>query len=276
VADRAALVRVCADLAAEHDALDTVVAAIPLADWDRPTPAPGWTVRDQISHLAWVDERAVEAISDPETFTAGVRRLAEVAPEDPMSVGVNEGRALPAADVLLWWRRGRARLLEVVGDVDPNARIVWYGPPMGAVSFVTARLMETWAHGQDVVDALGATRPATARLRHVAHIGVTARPFSFVAHGLDAPPQPVRVELVGPDGDEWSWGPAGAVDTVSGDAVEFCLVVTQRRNLADTSLDVRGPVAARWMAVAQAFAGPPGRGRRPGQFEPSRRPAQTS
>jgi uncharacterized protein (TIGR03084 family) len=274
VADAAALAGVCTDLTDEHDALDAVVANLPSADWDRLTPAEGWAVRDQISHLAWVDERAVEAVSDPEAFLAGVARLREVAPEDPMSVGVNEGRAMAAADVLAWWRRARDRLLVVMGDVDPNARVVWYGPPMGAVSFVTARLMETWAHGQDVVDALGATRPATARLRHVAHIGVTARPFSFAAHGLESPSDPVRVELRGPSGDEWTWGPAGAPDRVRGDALEFCLVVTQRRHLVDTGLDVRGPVATQWMTIAQAFAGPPGSGRQPGQFGTSPGPGR--
>ena len=274
MADRAALAGVCADLAAEHDALDAVVAQLPPSAWDRPTPAEGWTVRDQISHLAWVDERAVEAVSDPERFVAGVARLGEVAPEDPMSVGVNEGRAIGPDDVLGWWRRARGRLLDVLVDVDPSARIVWYGPPMGAVSFVTARLMETWAHGQDVVDALEASRPATARLRHVAHIGVTARPFSFVNNGLEPPSEPVRVALNGPSGDEWTWGPVEAADCVSGDALEFCLVVTQRRHLGDTTLDVRGPIATRWMALAQAFAGPPGRGRRQGQFGSPATPGQ--
>ena len=274
MADGAVLAGVCADLAAEHEALDALVRPLPLTGWDRPTPAEGWSVRDQISHLAWVDERAVEAVSDPAAFTAGVKHLREVAPDDPMTVGVSMGRAMPTDHVLAWWRRARGRLLLVMRDVDPNERIVWYGPPMGAVSFVTARLMETWAHGQDVVDALAATRPATARLRHVAHIGVTARPFSFAAHGLESPADPVRVELDGPEGDRWTWGPPDVLDRVRGDALEFCLVVTQRRHLADTALDVRGPVANRWMALAQAFAGPPGSGRQPGQFKDDQRPGE--
>jgi uncharacterized protein (TIGR03084 family) len=271
MADRAALAGICADLDAEHEALDEVVGVLPPASWDRPTPAEGWSVRDQISHLAWVDERAVEAVCDPDTFLAGVAELGRLAPDDPMRVGVNLGRAMPAAGVLGWWREARGRLLGAMAEVDPNARVVWYGPSMGAVSFVTARLMETWAHGQDVIDALGAARPGTARLRHVAHIGVTARAFSFTAHGLEPPAEPVRVELDGPGGERWTWGPEGVPDRVSGDALGFCLVVTQRRHLADARLDVSGPVATEWMSVAQAFAGPAGPGRRPGQFDPSRR-----
>ncbi|SIL68645.1 TIGR03084 family protein [Mycobacteroides abscessus subsp. abscessus] len=127
--------------------------------------------------------------------------------------------------------------------------------------------METWAHGQDVVDALGATREATARLRHVAHIGVGARAFSYLANGLDLPADPVRVELTAPDGSVWTWGPADAANRVSGPALDFCLLVTQRRHRDDTALVADGPLADhQWLAIAQAFAGPPGGGRVAGQF----------
>ena len=126
--------------------------------------------------------------------------------------------------------------------------------------------METWAHGQDVVDGLGVTRQPTDRLRHVAHIGVGARPFSYVANGRTVNETPVRVELVAPSGETWAWGPEGAADFVGGSALAFCLVVTQRRHRDDVVLDVRGQAADEWMSIAQAFAGPPGEGRRPGQF----------
>jgi uncharacterized protein (TIGR03084 family) len=137
---------------------------------------------------------------------------------------------------------------------------------MGMVSFVTARLMETWAHGQDVVDGLGVVREPTARLRHVAEIGVRARPWSFAVRGRPVPEAPVRVELTLPDGSRWAAGPEDAADVVRGTALDFCLVVTQRRHPADVSLAVSGPVAREWISIAQAFAGPPGAGRRPGQF----------
>ena len=137
---------------------------------------------------------------------------------------------------------------------------------MGAVSFASARLMETWAHGQDIVDALGVQRPATERLRHIAHIGVRARPFSYRIHDREPPVDDVRVELISPAGALWTWGEAGAGQRVGGTAMDFCLVVTQRRHLADTDLRLEGPVAEDWMRIAQAFAGPPGAGRKPGQF----------
>jgi uncharacterized protein (TIGR03084 family) len=126
--------------------------------------------------------------------------------------------------------------------------------------------METWAHGQDVRDAAGAAPEVSGRLRHVAHIGVRARPFSYAVRNLDMPDVPVDVVLDAPDGDTWSWGPGDAADRVSGPAVDFCLVVTQRRHRDDTSLAVTGPAAEEWIGIAQAFAGARGPGRDPGQF----------
>jgi uncharacterized protein (TIGR03083 family) len=217
-----------ADLAAETAGLDAVLAPLPAAAWRTPTPAVGWSIADQVSHLAFFDEAAIASATDPERF-----------------------------------RRARAEYLATFGAIDPGARLPWYGPDMSPASSVTARLMETWAHGLDITDALGVTRAPTARLRHIAHLGVRTMGFSFALRGLPAPDRPVRVDLAAPDGTAWTWGPPEAADRVTGPALDFCLVVTQRRHRADTSLRATGPVAGQWLDVAQAFAGPPGPGRLP-------------
>jgi uncharacterized protein (TIGR03084 family) len=251
------------DLAAEHESLDAVVRDRPEADWDTPTPAPGWTVRDQIAHLWYFDGTAVLAATDPDAFARGTEALLAAGPD----AALEPGRRLAPADLLAAWRRGRAELLEVLVGLDPAARIPWYGPAMAARSFATARLMETWAHGQDVVDALGVSREPTDRLRHVAHIGVRARPFSYLVRGRSVPDGEVHVALDPPAGGEpWMWGDPASADRVTGPALDFCLVVTQRRHPADTALVAEGPLATEWIGIAQAFAGPPGEGRRPGQF----------
>lgn len=268
MADDGTYAAVVADLAAEHDELDGIVASLDPDGWEAATPAPGWAVRDQIAHLAFFDARAREAITDPEGFTAMVEELRS----DPaaearwMDHHVIEPRSLAPAELLQWWRGERAGLLEVLAVTDPTRRIPWFGPPMGTISFATARLMETWAHGQDVADALGVTRLPSARLKHIAHIGVRALPFSYVNRGLTPPQAPVRVELQGADRAPWTWGPDGVPDTIRGPALDFCLVVTQRRHPDDVHLEVTGPAAAEWISIAQAFAGPPGEGRQPGQF----------
>jgi uncharacterized protein (TIGR03084 family) len=132
---------------------------------------------------------------------------------------------------------------------------------MSPASSVTARLMETWAHGQDIADALGVEVVPTGRLRHVADLGIRAMPYSYVVNRLAGPTETIRVELTAPDGARWSWGPADAANSVTGEALDFCRVVTQRRHPDDTGLVVTGPVAQQWISIAQAFAGPAGPGR---------------
>jgi uncharacterized protein (TIGR03084 family) len=163
-------------------------------------------------------------------------------------------------------------LIAKARNVDPKARLPWYGPDMGAASFITARLMETWSHGLDVLDVVDSDRPDTNRLRHVAFLGVRTRANSYIARGRQPPSTPVRVELTSPSGEEWVLGDNEAADVIRGTATDFCRVVTQRRHVADTNLEVCGPAAEEWMAIAQAFAGPPGQGRRPGEFAEEKRP----
>ena len=170
------------------------------------------------------------------------------------------------AELRDWFARTRSDLLSVFAALDPAMRVPWFGPSMSVASSLTARLMETWAHGQDVADTVGVQRAATHRLRHVAHIGVGARAFSYAAHRLPMPTEPVRVELVAPSGELWTWGPADAANRVTGPALDFCLLVTQRRHRADTAVVAEGADADQWLTIAQAFAGPPGSGRLPGQF----------
>jgi uncharacterized protein (TIGR03084 family) len=175
-------------------------------------------------------------------------------------------RHLSGAETLAWLQRARAGFIQAVVDLDPAVRVPWYGPDMTLASSVTARIMETWAHGLDIADTIGAARPSTSRLRHVAFLGARAVPNSYRARGLDVPDAVIRIELAGPDGARWSFGPEDATDVVSGPALDFCMVVVQRRHPADTGLKARGPIATEWLSIAQAFAGPPGKGRQPGEF----------
>lgn len=244
------------DLSAEHRDLERMIEPLDESSWRRSTPAEGWTIADQIGHLAFFDRRAALAMSDVDAFVADRAELVRAAPHDP---SVDLARRVSAAELLDEWRSARSVLAAAVPAVADGVRVPWYGPPMSLASFLTARLMETWAHGQDVADALGLARAATGRLRHVAHIGVGARAFSLTINGLAPDERAVTVELVAPSGEIWRWGPDADVASVKGDALDFCLVVTQRRRLDESSLVVEGDAAEQWMRVAQAFAGPPGR-----------------
>jgi uncharacterized protein (TIGR03084 family) len=255
--------RLVDDLAAEKSSLVEVLASLPEQTWTTKTPSPGWTIHDQVSHLAHFDTIAGTAIADPVAFVAFRDALPDLQIYIDSIGPANASRT--GVQMLAWWADANDQLRSAALTADPRTRVPWFGPPMSLASTLTARLMETWAHGQDVVDALGHHRTATARLEHIARLGVMAMPNSFLTRGLDVPTDPVHVELGSPDGQSiWRWGPDGAVDSVVGPAEDFCLVVTQRRNISDVGLAVNGSVAAVWMSIAQAYAGPPGTGRPPG------------
>lgn len=239
---------------AECQELDDLVAGLDAADWRADTPAPGWSVAHQIAHLAWTDEVATLAATRPEAFEEEIARaLADERYVDHAAQDrVNDGPEV----LLRRWRTGRERLAEALRAVEPGTKIPWFGPPMSSRSMATARLMETWAHGQDVYDALGRPHPATERLRDVAHLGVRTRDFAYTLHGRDLPAEEFRIELSAPSGECWSWGPEGRAADVTGPAQDFCLVVTQRRAVDETALAAHGEAAA-WLRFAQAFAGRP-------------------
>jgi len=245
-----------ADLASEHDSLDQVVADLDVSTWQLTTDSPGWTIADQISHLQFFDERAALAMNDPDAFGIDRQHLISSAPRD---LSVELGRQVSAGELLDAWRHSRRALIEAAMKVDPTVRVPWYGPSMAVKSFLTARLMECWAHGHDVAEAVGVQRSPSARLKHVAHIGVGARAFSLLINQLLEDSRPIRVELIAPGGELWTWGDETSDQRVLGEALDFCLVVTQRRTSSDSQLTVVGDSATTWMRIAQAFAGAPTR-----------------
>src|SRR4030095_10613590 len=109
-----------------------------------------------------------------------------------------EGARTDPDALLAAWREGRTALADALAALPAGTKLPWFGPAMSAASMATARLMETWAHGLDVTDALKAPPSVSARLRHVAHIGVRTRDFAFRQNGLPPPEEPFRVELTAP------------------------------------------------------------------------------
>ncbi|MEW2396844.1 TIGR03084 family metal-binding protein [Streptomyces sp. NPDC046862] len=250
------------DLRAESDELDLLVAELSPEQWALPTPASGWTVAHQIAHLAWTDRSSVLAVTDQDAFAREVE-AALTSPGDFVDNGAEEGAGKPPARLLADWRAGRKALQHALRAAPDGVRFPWYGPPMSTASMATARLMETWAHGLDVAEALGVARTSTDRLRHIVRLGVRTRDFAFGVHGLTPPFEEFHVELRSPSGESWTYGPGDASQRVTGPALDFCLLVTQRAHRADLALRAEGPDADQWLDIAQAFAGPPGAGREP-------------
>lgn len=264
------LTSVLTDLTAESAWLDSVVAGLDDSRWHTQTPAPGWTVAHQIAHLAWTDDQAIAAATNPDALAATLTDLLAGTVTVDSAAEARAGQR--PQELLESWRAGRELLASGLASAAPGTRLPWFGPPMSGTSMATARLMETWAHGQDIADALGVRHPEPDGLRHIAHLVVRTRDYAFTTRGLPPPPDPFRIVLTAPDGAEWEWGPDDAPQRITGTALDLCLLATQRLHRSDTTLKAIGGDADLWLDIAQAFAGPPGEGRGPSHIQPNTRP----
>jgi uncharacterized protein (TIGR03084 family) len=258
------------DLEAEMRVLDAALVSLDSLAWDIPSPAKGWTLRDCVVHLAETDDSAAKIVETAsaelqgdQELTASSRSARTSQREGVLTEGQLRGRSLEPAELVEWRHCAGRRLIEALRHLHGDERLRWAGRPMSARSFTSARILEHWSHGLDVLDAAGIQPVDTDRLRHVAHLGYITREFSYRNRGLTPPQSPLRLELAGPSGEQWTWGPDDAPDRITGTAGDFCRVVAQRIHLVDTSLKADGPHAPEFLTIAQAFAGPPGSGRQP-------------
>lgn len=247
------------DSRAEFEAVDGILATMAEAQWDLPTPAEGWNSRDQISHLTYFDDKAVLAATDSAAFAEHFQDLADRGFDIVTQTYLENGRSMSGARLREKWQDARSRMIDAFSDLDPKDRLPWYGPEMSARSAVTARLMETWAHGYDIADAIGKTLPPTDRLRSICHLGTATVGWSFTNRGRSQPTDPITFVLVSPSGATWRWNDdrADVRDLIEGSALDFALLVTQRRPLESLDLSVSGDTARAYAEIAQCFAGPP-------------------
>jgi uncharacterized protein (TIGR03084 family) len=248
-----------ADFRDESEALYRCLATLPDAEFTRPTQFKGWTIHDVVSHLHAWNRAADLSLCDPPAFAAFIERfLAEIG--KGRRIGEVEQDLLDGARNnarVEQWRAFYLEMTERFAAADPKQRVAWAGPSMSVRSSITARLMETWAHSQEVYDLLGVEPPQTDRIQNIADLGVRTFGWAYVNRGRPVPEPAPRVRLTAPSGATWEWNADEKDNRVEGSAVDFCKVVTQTRNVADTGLRVSGPVAEDWMTIVQCFAGPP-------------------
>jgi uncharacterized protein (TIGR03084 family) len=248
------------DLRAEADEFDRLLAGLRDDDWRRATLFKGWTIDDIVQHLHMGDRMGLASATDDTAFAA-LRADIQVKRATGLS-RLEETRqrlaGLTGAALRQQWRTTLLELCDALAVKPADARLKWAGPDMGVRMFATARQMEIWSHAQAIYDLIGMERPLpSARLRNIAEIGVRTFGWTYRVRDLPVPPTVPRVHLEAPNGEIWEWNAECVTDSVSGDAVAFCRVVTQTRNVADTTLAVEGDVAKHWMSIAQCFAGPP-------------------
>jgi uncharacterized protein (TIGR03084 family) len=244
------------DLREEGAELHGLLGTLEERDWERATPFKGWTVSDVIAHLHFSDWLAVLSLKSGDDFLKQAKGMGKAGGD--LAAYTREWLGPQKPDALhRRWHDYFTEMCDLLEGADPKLRLKWFGPDMGVRMFATARQMETWAHGQDIYDLLRIRRTNTDRIKNIAVIGVKTFGWTFVNRGLDVPADVPFVRLTAPSGAIWEWNEPSEGNRVEGLATEFCHVVTQGRNVADTKLQVVGETATRWMAIAQCFAGGP-------------------
>jgi len=227
-----------------------------------------WTINDVIGHLHMFDVAALKTLESAQAFQAFFA---------PIKAGLGQGMSLletqypylgdlrgrPLFEI---WHDTTEKLGQAYANADPRQRVEWAGPEMSALSSITARQMETWAHGHEVFDVLGMQRKETDRIKNICHLGVVTFGWTFINRKIPVPEPAPYVRLTSPSGEDWEWNEPSSKNSVVGKASEFAQVVTQVRNIKDTSLYMTGEAAQIWMTIAQCFAGksetPPAQGAR--------------
>ncbi len=248
----------CQEIEKEYHTLDKALGDLDPDEWNRVTPFDNWTVREEIGHIAYYDNKATLAVTDPKGFQAHLEDLLTTCKDsdEMFELSLAPGRNLEPKELMDLWKKERTAMLQALKSLDPDTNHPWYGPPMTAISFATARLMETWAHGQDILDTLGIERTPTPGLEHICLLGVKTFGWAYINRNMAKPKDKVHVAVTGPDNETWAFGDKALPNRVTGTALDFCLAVTQRRHVDDTKLLVAGDTAKEWMTIVQAFAGP--------------------
>ena len=251
------MLQVCVDFREEVDEFHDFLQTLKPEDWNRETGFMSWTLWDVVAHLHYFDLVSMTALEGEEAFAPRRKALFEAigAGRTNQELGRESFADVAAPSLLKEWQSTAHKLAEALGASDPKRRLPWFGPDMGLQMFTTARYMETWAHSQAVYDLVGAAPTHTDRIKNIATIGMKTFGWTFVNRKMEIPGPPPYVRLVAPSGEIWEWNEPNAEECIHGDAVDFCRVVTQGRNIADVPLKVTGPLATQWMSIAQCFAG---------------------
>lgn len=244
------------DFRQESETLHGLLAGADAARFDQPTQFKDWTINAVLQHLHFWNQMAGLQLTDEAELMARMAAIAEQG-EGMRAFEAQFFDGLAGSDLLEAWRAGVHETADVFASADPKARLKWAGPDMSARSSITARLMETWAHGQEVYDHLGVVRQNADRIRNIVVLGVNTFGWTYKVRREPVPNQMPFLSLTAPSGEVWTYGEESSENRIDGPAADFCQVVTQTRNVADTALTVTGPVAADWMSKAQCFAGPP-------------------
>ncbi len=251
---------ILSDLVAEQQALDQFLQRISERQWNLPTSAPGWSIKDTVSHLAYTEQFAARVIEQGPSVIKKAK-LGDI--DEWTALGVKEGRGMRYQQVIEWWRNSRADVVDALSRMDGSDRVHWVAGDMSARAFATLRLMETWAHGLDIKDAMEGLltfdeeeedpTADTSRIRHIAWLAHRMLPYAFSEAGEKFPQAGIRLELMGPRYARWVYGPDDAEDVIKGVAGEWCRIAVQRLDHGATSLKAEGTNAETALRVVRTY-----------------------
>ena len=246
-------------LAEQDDELDGLLAGLDDAGWARPSRCPDWSICDVVLHLAQTDEMALASAERRFTDVVtefgrppGAQPGANV--DDLAGLAVAAGRGRPPAEVYQRWRQAAAAAAKALAACEPGTRVPWVSGELSALTLATTRLAEHWIHTGDVAEALDRPPVATDRLRPIARLAWRTLPYAFARSGRTLS-GPVAVRLTGPGREPWEFTPdEPAATTVTGPALDFCLVAARRVDPSATALRASGPDAAAVLELVRTFA----------------------
>ncbi len=235
-------------------------------DFARPTLFKEWTANRILGHLHVWNIGADLSLTNPDAFaTFKADAITHVSQGDMAGFEAKKLEGLSGRELLDEWMFYTTGMCDRFAQADPKARVQWVGPEMSVRSSISARLMETWSHAQALYDLFGVERQDQDYIKNIAILGVNTFGWTYKNRKMNVPDAMPYLRLVAPSGEVWEWGEHGNAERIEGRATDFCQVVTQTRNIADTALSVTGPIASEWMGMAQCFAGPPETPPAPGQ-----------
>ena len=243
----------------ESDALYKLLINADKNSFKLKTQFKSWTINDVLYHLHVWNIAALLSLKNENEFKEFMQNFMEAIKSGNSAREYEKilSDNTEGLDLLNLWKETYEKISNEFAKSDPKKRVKWAGPDMSVRSSITARHMETWAHGQEIFDQLGFERIDTDRIKNIVVIGVNTFGWTYINRNLSIPEKMPKLSLLSPSNELWEWNEDNEEDMISGSATEFSQVVTQVRNFNDTSLKVSGKIANEWMSIAQCFAGPP-------------------
>jgi uncharacterized protein (TIGR03084 family) len=247
-------------LAEQVEELDALVRDLDEDGLALPSRCAGWSISDVLLHVAQTNEMTAASAEGRFTDEAAAfgNRVGAAPPgatiDDLAGMAVATERGQSGKEVYDRWRASSAAQAAALGACEAGTRLPWVAGDLAAITLATTRLAETGIHTGDVAGGLGREVVAAERLWPIARLAWRTLPYAFARAGKTMA-GPVALRLAAPGGETWEFEPdTPPATTVSGPALDFCLVAARRVAPAETALAAAGPDGDAVLDLVRTFA----------------------